>query len=104
MAKDLPTIPLALQDVALIDGATCAAAAGISISLFHELVRDKDAPQPAIRQVRCTRWRLADIRTWLIERAERGAADVTGAQRIRAHAAKASAAAAAKRGAATEVR
>lgn len=66
---DLPPVPPALADVALIDGPTCAAAHGISISTWHDLVRSGDAPQPVMRAVRCTRWRLADVRAWLIERA-----------------------------------
>ena len=66
---DLPFVPPSLADVALIDGPTCAAAGGISISTWHELVRSQAAPQPVIRAVRCTRWRLADVRVWLIARA-----------------------------------
>ena len=61
--------------MALIDGPTCAAAGGISISTWHELVRVKDAPQPVMRAVRCTRWRLADVRAWLIARAAQATAD-----------------------------
>jgi predicted DNA-binding transcriptional regulator AlpA len=72
---DLPPVPPALADVALIDGPTCAAAGGISISTWHELVRVKDAPQPVMRAVRCTRWRLADVRAWLIARAAQATAD-----------------------------
>ena len=66
---DLPPIPAALADVAHIDGPTCAAAGGMSLSSWHELVRTEQAPQPVIRQSRCTRWRMSDIRQWLIERA-----------------------------------
>jgi predicted DNA-binding transcriptional regulator AlpA len=62
---DLPPIPSALVDVALIDGPTCAAAGGISISRWHELVRRHAAPQPAIRAPRYTRWRMGDVREWL---------------------------------------
>lgn len=94
---DLPSVPAALADVAMIDGPTCAAAASISLSNYLELVRTKKAPQPAIRQPRCTRWRIADVRAWLIERAQaqtpEGGADVV------AHARKASAAAKSKRAA-----
>lgn len=66
---DLPPVPAALADVAMIDGPTCAAACGISISSWLDLVRAGKAPAPVIRQPRCTRWRMADVRTWLIERA-----------------------------------
>jgi predicted DNA-binding transcriptional regulator AlpA len=65
----LPPVPAVLADVAMIDGPTGAAAGGISLSSWHELVRLKEAPQPLIRRPRCTRWRVADVRTWLIERA-----------------------------------
>lgn len=76
---DLPPVPPALADVALIDGPTCAAAGGESISKFSDGVRRTEAgqlkpgevpyPQPVIRGNRCTRWRMADVRAWLIERA-----------------------------------
>ena len=91
---DLPPVPPALADVALIDGPTCAAAGGISLSTWHDLVRLKAAPQPAIRQSRCTRWRMSDIRTWLIERAANPA---PAAFDVTARAAKASAKAQAAR-------
>jgi predicted DNA-binding transcriptional regulator AlpA len=95
MAKaDLPPVPAALADVAFIDGPTCAAAGGMSLSSWHELVRIKEAPQPAIRQPRCTRWRLADVRAWLVARASREI-DQSGA--VIANARKASAASVAKR-------
>ena len=96
---DLPPIPPALADVALIDGPTCAAAAGISLSSWHELVRLQQAPQPVIRRSRCTRWRLVDARSWLIERASQPTAD--SSTDVVARAARASAAARAKRKAAT---
>lgn len=66
----LPPITVALADVALIDGRAVAAAASISISHFHELVRTGQAPQPAFRAPRCTRWRLADVREWLVRFAQ----------------------------------
>jgi predicted DNA-binding transcriptional regulator AlpA len=58
-------IPAALQDVALVDAPTCAAAAGCGLTRWFELVRRGEAPQPAIRRPRYTRWRLAEVRTWL---------------------------------------
>jgi hypothetical protein len=67
--SQLPPVPPALADVALVDGPTAAAAGAMSISTWHELVRLKEAPQPVIRAHRCTRWRLTDVRTFLIERA-----------------------------------
>jgi predicted DNA-binding transcriptional regulator AlpA len=100
---DLPPEPAVLADVAMIDGPTCAAAGGISISSWHELVREKRAPQPVIRAVRCTRWRLADVRAWLIERAAQGctAQGQDAARAARATAAVASQAARTKRKSAT---
>ena len=65
----LPPIPNALADVAMIDGPTSAVSAAMSHSAFLELVRLKLAPAPVIRRVRYTRWRMSDIRAWLIERA-----------------------------------
>jgi predicted DNA-binding transcriptional regulator AlpA len=92
--------PPTLADVALIDGPTAAAAGCMSLSTWHELVRTGAAPAPAIRQPRCTRWRLADVRAWLIEHAARGGNAQASAQVV-AQAAKASAAAKRKRATAT---
>lgn len=72
---DLPPVPAALADVALIDGPTAAASAGISTTTWQNLVRDGDAPAPVLRGNRCTRWRMADVRAWLIERAAQPLAD-----------------------------
>lgn len=89
--SNLPPVPPALVDVALIDGPTCAAAAGMSLSAWHDLVRVKAAPAPSIRQPRCTRWKLADVRAWLIERASQPCANASAS--VIANATKASAAA-----------
>ena len=59
------TIPAALQDVALVDAPACAAAASCGLTHWLELVRRGEAPQPAIRRPRYTRWRLAEVREWL---------------------------------------
>lgn len=58
-------IPAELQDVALIDASTSANAAGLSVSHWHNLVRLGQAPAPALRAHRFTRWRLKDVRAWL---------------------------------------
>lgn len=71
-----PALPAALADVALVDARQCASAAGISLSLWFELVRAGKAPQPAFRGNRCTRYRLADVRAWLVEFARTGPASV----------------------------
>ena len=61
------TIPSGLVDVAYIDGGACAAAAAMSISQWHAMVKDGKAPKPAIRKPRFTRWLMADVRAWLIQ-------------------------------------
>jgi predicted DNA-binding transcriptional regulator AlpA len=95
MAKaDLPPVPAALADVALVDGPSCAAACGMSLSSWLELVRIGEAPQPVVRQPRFTRWRMQEIRVYLLERASRG---IDRSDAIVANARKASAAAQAKR-------
>lgn len=68
-------IPEALADVALIDGPTAAAAAGMSITKFHDLVRAGEAPPPAIRRPRFTRWQTAAVRQWLTSMAAVPGAD-----------------------------
>lgn len=88
--------PPELADVALIDAPRIAAAACMSLSTWHELVRTGQAPQPAMRAPRCTRWRLADVRAWLAARAERGS-DPRAARLLVTNARRASRAAQAKR-------
>jgi predicted DNA-binding transcriptional regulator AlpA len=73
----------------MIDGPSIAAAAALSLSSWHELVRTGAAPQPAIRRQRCTRWRMADVRAWLIERAAEQTGDT--ADEVTARAKRASA-------------
>ena len=90
-------LPANLADVALIDAPTCAAAGDMSISWWHSEVAAGRAPQPAIRKPRCTRWRLADVRAFWIESAEKAAADTQAAALMKAHATKASAKAKANR-------
>lgn len=60
-----PAIPAVLADVALIDGPTCAASAGVSLRQWQDFVRDGQAPKPAIQRPRMTRWRVSDVRQWL---------------------------------------
>ncbi len=92
---DLPTVPPALQGVALIDAPTCAAAGGMSVSWWHDAVRAGDAPKPVVRQPRCTRWRLADVVAFWQSFASKG--DTQAAERLSAQAKRASAAARVKR-------
>jgi hypothetical protein len=82
---DLPPVPAALADVALVDGPTSAASGGESLSTFHDGVRrtargelaegEVPHPQPVIRRPRFTRWRMVDVREWLIARAAQAASD-----------------------------
>ena len=98
--KLLP-IPEALLDVALVDAITSATAGGESLSTFHDGVRrtargelaagEVPYPQAVVRKPRFTRYRLADVRTWLIARASQPFADAAAS--LVANATKASAAA-----------
>lgn len=88
----LPPVPPALADVAMVDAPTCAAACGMSISSWHGLVRSGEAPSPVIRRPRFTRWRLEDVRAFLTHRI-----DLKEDANVRARAKKASNAARAKR-------
>jgi len=93
--KPVQTLPGDLAAVALIDGATCAAAGAMSLSWWHEEVRAGRAPAPVIKQSRCTRWRVSDVAAYWANRAAQPAG--ADPQQITARAAKASAAARAKR-------
>ena len=95
--KSLPEVPAALADVAMVDGPTAATASGISISLWNQLVRDEVAPQPVMRGNRCTRWLLADVRAFLIERAKQAARNPARGEKLIQRAERASAGAARKR-------
>lgn len=94
-AQPFTSVPAVLQDVALIDGPTCAAVGQVSLSTWHELVRTGEAPQPAIRGIRFTRWRLVDVRDYWRRRAEDGTPEA--AERLMARSRKGSAEAQAKR-------
>lgn len=64
---DTLQVPATLADMALIDAPSAAAAASLSTSSFLARVRRGEAPEPVLRGNRCTRWRAADVRAWLIE-------------------------------------
>lgn len=85
---DLPPVPPALADVALLDGPTCAATAGVSISNWLDLVRRGEAPSPVIRQTRFTRWRMADVRAWLMKRTAQPVHDAAVIERATATSAR----------------
>lgn len=98
----LPT-PEALADVALIDATTCAAAGCMGVSWWHDMVRAGRAPAPVIREPRCTRWRLADVRAFYIARSEQAASNAQAGEVLKARATKASHKARANRAAASQV-
>lgn len=89
------TLPAALADVALIDGRASAAVGDMGISWWLAKVAAGEAPKPVIQQPRMTRWRLADVRAFWASYAER--ANTEAAERLKAQAQKASAAASARR-------
>jgi hypothetical protein len=99
--SDLPQVPDVLADAALIAGPTCAATGDVSLSTWHDLVRREIAPQPVIKQSRCTRWRLVDVRRFWIEFAERALADERVTQRAKRASIKASEPAAVEKAKAT---
>ena len=90
-------LPAALAETALVAARTCAAAGDMSVSWWHEEVRNGRAPAPVIRKPRCTRWRLMDVRDFWIARAATTAADREAADLVEARATKASAVAKANR-------
>lgn len=85
-----------LADVALIDAETSARIGSMSASWWLEEVRRGRAPAPAIREHRCTRWRLADVRAFWAARASAGP-DPQKAQAVFIQATKASKASNARR-------
>ena len=64
-----PPLPEVHVDVALGDINDVRALVRMSASWVHEQVRLSKFPQPQRYGPRCTRWRIADIRQYLIERA-----------------------------------
>ena len=67
--KQRAPVPEGLADVALIDAQQCAAAGGMGLSQWYQMVAAGTAPAAAVRRPRYTRWRMADIREWLVDRA-----------------------------------
>ena len=96
-AKANPTVPGALSEVALIDARTATAGGGMSVSWWHAQVASGVAPAPAIRRPRLTRWRLSDVTKFWRDFSTQDHDSEQIAARVRAHAAKASAAAQSKR-------
>jgi predicted DNA-binding transcriptional regulator AlpA len=97
-------LPPAGENDALIDIAGVQLLVCMSPSWIHEAVREASFPKPVIRESRCTRWRIGDVRAWLIERAVTSASDVKMGVATRERATHASSAAMAKRRASAEAK
>jgi len=63
-----PPLPEAHADVSLGDINDLRALTRMSASWIHDAVRAGNFPRPVIQAPRCTRWRIADVRAWLMER------------------------------------
>lgn len=72
-APEALSLPQPLQDVALINAKVAAAAGGMSVSWWNAEVAAGRAPQPVVRQTRCTRWSMASVQQFWQLFAERGA-------------------------------
>ena len=68
-----PALPPALQEVALIDAKVAAAVGGMSVSWWYIEVAAGRAPQPVVRQTRCTRWTVTSVREFWQRFADQGA-------------------------------
>lgn len=89
--------PADLADVAFLDITDVCSAVRMSPSWVHDEVRENRFPQPMRFGPRCTRWRAAEVRAWLIKRAEAALADTVTSDRVLAKAKQASSMAKAKR-------
>jgi predicted DNA-binding transcriptional regulator AlpA len=90
-------MPSNLADVAFLDINDVCAAARMSASWIHDEVRAGRFPQPMRFGPRCSRWRSAEIRAWLLTRSAAALADTESTAALTARAKKASEAAQAKR-------
>lgn len=88
-------LPADLAAVALIDARSAAAVGSMSVSWWLQKVADNEAPQPAVRAPRCTRWTLTSVRAFWQAFGEQ--ANASAAAAVKAQATKASAAARSKR-------
>lgn len=79
-----PPLLVAHADVALLDVNDVCALARMSSSWWHDEVRAGRAPAPLRFGPRCTRWKAADVRAWLIERAAQPQAEAAALVTARA--------------------
>lgn len=69
-------LPGTHEDIALADLRDVRAITRMGSSWIHDRVKAGLFPAPVIREPRCTRWRLSDVRAWVnarIEEAQSGA-------------------------------
>lgn len=90
-SKTAKPLPPDLASVALIDAHTCCSVGGMSVSWWHDEVRNGRAPAPAVRMPRCTRWRLADVAAFWADFAESSKGGAQVAAQTASKAVKASA-------------
>ena len=90
-----------MASVALADINDLKALTRMSASSIHQSIRNGEFPAPAIRGSRCTRWRMADVHSYLTERIRVATGDTDTAAKLTARAKKASDAARNKRTAST---
>ena len=88
---DLPSVPPAMADIALLDARACAAHGALSVSWWHAKVATGEAPQPVVRMPRCTRWRAVDVRNFWVAFAEQALSDPQAGELLAGRARKASA-------------
>lgn len=87
--NDLSEVPAALEGVALVSAATCAATGNISLSQWYAEISAGLAPKPVVQRPRFTRWSLVEVRAYWARVATQGI-DQTVALRMAAQAKKAS--------------
>jgi predicted DNA-binding transcriptional regulator AlpA len=91
-------LPADLADVAFLDIKDVCTAVRMSASWVHDEVRTGTFPAPLRFGNRCSRWRVVDIRAWLVARAAQADTDNAGTgSHLVAKAKRASDAAKAKR-------
>ncbi|HOX67490.1 MAG TPA: AlpA family phage regulatory protein [Burkholderiaceae bacterium] len=86
--------PHALIDIRGVQTLTC-----MSESWLHDAIRRGEFCPPLRLGPRCSRWRIADVRAWLIKQFEAASADTSTADLVRARAKKGADAAARHRAA-----
>ena len=84
-------LPEALSDMAFLDIRDLCALVRMGPSWVHNEVREGRFPQPFRFGPRCTRWKAADIRKYLIERAAQPQAEIAALVTARAKCASAKA-------------